>query len=418
MKKDIDKITSGRTSLVHDEPLIFERSVPGRSGHSLPETFGDPKSALQHIPKSFLRKQPPSLPEVDEPTVVRHFTRLSSWNHGVDSGMYPLGSCTMKYNPRINESLARLPGFSNLHPYLPIELCQGALQLMWELADYLAEISGFTQVTLQPAAGAHGELTGIKMIRAYHKAKGNPRRRVLVPDTAHGTNPASSKLSGYDVVEIKSGPDGILMPAAVAQVMDEDVAAIMITNPNTLGLFESAISEIADIVHSAGGLVYCDGANLNSIMGITRPGDMGIDVLQFNLHKTFSTPHGGGGPGSGPVGVSAELAPYLPTPVIEKKAERFSLLGPINTAATLDLNTELFDVFNLTSQKLIGKPKRGDSVAEHTARLIAEGKYVSRTSELIWRLRAVDRADLHVVDLDRHTIIAATMRLFPEGSLK
>ena len=326
MKKDIDKITSGRTSLVHDEPLIFERSVPGRSGHSLPETFGDPKSALQHIPESFLRKQPPILPEVDEPTVVRHFTRLSSWNHGVDSGMYPLGSCTMKYNPRINESLARLPGFSNLHPYLPIELCQGALQLMWELADYLAEISGFTQVTLQPAAGAHGELTGIKMIRAYHKAKGNPRRRVLVPDTAHGTNPASSKLSGYDVVEIKSGPDGILMPAAVAQVMDEDVAAIMITNPNTLGLFESAISEISDIVHSSGGLVYCDGANLNSIMGITRPGDMGIDVLQFNLHKTFSTPHGGGGPGSGPVGVSAELAPYLPTPVIEKKAERFSLV--------------------------------------------------------------------------------------------
>ncbi|MBW1811042.1 MAG: aminomethyl-transferring glycine dehydrogenase subunit GcvPB [Deltaproteobacteria bacterium] len=320
------KSTSGRTSLVHDEPLIFERSVAGRSGHSLPETFGDPESALQHIPEYLLRKQPPILPEVDEPTVVRHFTRLSTWNHGIDSGMYPLGSCTMKYNPRINESLARLPGFCNLHPYLPIDLCQGALQLMWELADYLAEISGFDQVTLQPAAGAHGELTGIKMIRAYHKAKGNPRRRVLVPDTAHGTNPASSKLSGYDVIEIKSGPDGILMPAAVAQVMDQDIAAIMITNPNTLGLFESAISEISDIVHRAGGLVYCDGANLNSIMGITRPGDMGIDVLQFNLHKTFSTPHGGGGPGSGPVGVSAELAPYLPIPIIEKQADRFSLV--------------------------------------------------------------------------------------------
>ncbi len=318
-------VSSGRSGLTHAEPLIIERSAPGRCGHSLPASFGHPETASADIPSACLRSQPAALPEVDEMTVVRHFTRLSAWNHSIDSGMYPLGSCTMKYNPRINEALARLPSFSDLHPYLPASHCQGALQLMWELAQYLAEIAGFAEVTLAPAAGAHGEWTGMKMIRAYHRAQGNPRRRVLVPDTAHGTNPASSKLCGYNVVEIKSGPEGILQPEAVAQVMDDSVAAIMITNPNTLGLFESGIGDIADIVHAQGGLVYCDGANLNSMMGVARPGDMDIDVLQFNLHKTFATPHGGGGPGSGPVGVCAKLVPFLPIPRVAKKEGQYLL---------------------------------------------------------------------------------------------
>ncbi|MFC1654777.1 aminomethyl-transferring glycine dehydrogenase subunit GcvPB, partial [Myxococcota bacterium] len=227
--------------------------------------------------------------------------------------------------PRINEALCRLPGFGRLHPYVPGDMCSGALQLIWELGEYLKEISGFAGITLQPAAGAHGELTGIKLIRAYHQDRGNPRKRVLVPDTAHGTNPASSKLGGYDVVEIQSGPQGILEADAVSQVMDDEVAALMITNPNTLGLFESHIGEIAGIVHRAGGLVYCDGANLNSMMGIARPGDMGIDVMQFNLHKTFSTPHGGGGPGSGPVGVADALMDFLPVPQVEKTPRGFAI---------------------------------------------------------------------------------------------
>jgi glycine dehydrogenase subunit 2 len=318
--------TSKQCQVAHREPLIFERSRPGRRGASIPRSFGDPKNALDGLPDALRRKSPIDLPEADEPTVVRHFTRLSTWNHSIDIGMYPLGSCTMKYNPRINEHTARADGFTQLHPYVPEEHAQGALQLMWELAMQLAEISGFKAVTLQPAAGAHGELTGIKMVRAYHRSRGNPRKRILVPDTAHGTNPASSKLSGYDVVEIPSGPEGILEPAAVKAAMNEDVAAIMITNPNTLGLFESNIGEIAKIVHEKGGLLYCDGANLNSIIGVARPGDMGVDVMQFNLHKTFSAPHGGGGPGSGPVGVSSVLEPFLPIPIVAKKGDGFKLV--------------------------------------------------------------------------------------------
>ncbi len=314
------------TGLSHHEPLIFERSRAGRIGCSLPPAFGDSIAADHDIPPGLRRTQPAKLPEVDELTVVRHFTRLSSWNHSIDVGMYPLGSCTMKYNPRINEQLARLPGFVKLHPYAPLQHCQGALQLMGELANLLAEISGLARVSLQPAAGAQGELTGIMMIHAYHTAAGNPRRTVLVPDTAHGTNPASSKLAGYEVVEVPSGPDGILTPEAVRQAMNDDVAAIMLTNPNTLGLFESHICEIAQVVHDGGGLVYCDGANLNSIVGLARPGDMGVDVMQFNLHKTFATPHGGGGPGAGPVGVSARLEPFLPVPLVEKQGDRFVLV--------------------------------------------------------------------------------------------
>lgn len=311
----------GTSGLSLNEKLIFEHSDPGRVGYSLPALDVPPAS----LPPELLREEVAGFPELSEVDVVRHFTRLSTWNYGVDSGFYPLGSCTMKYNPKVNEAAARLPGFGRLHPAAPQHLAQGALALMHALQEALAEISGFPAVTLQPAAGAHGELAGMLVIRAWHEARGRARTKVLIPDTAHGTNPATAALCGYDVVPVASGSGGILSAAAVAERMDEDVAALMITNPNTLGLFESEIREICDAVHAKGGLVYCDGANLNALLGIARPGDMGIDVMHFNLHKTFSTPHGGGGPGAGPVGVTEQLAPFLPIPVVVREGEGYRL---------------------------------------------------------------------------------------------
>ena len=313
----------GECGLVLKEPLIFERSARGRKGYSLPRLDVERAKAEKIWPRKLLRKDLEGLPEVSEVETVRHFTRLSQWNYGVDSGFYPLGSCTMKYNPKVNEDLARLPGFAGAHPYQPEEIAQGALQLMDDLERFLCEISGMDRATLQPSAGAQGELTGMLMIRAYLSDRGDPRRKVLVPDTAHGTNPASSGLCGYQVVQVKSNERGVLSPQAVEEKMDEDVAALMVTNPNTLGLFEENICQIAEIVHGKGGQVYCDGANLNALLGLTRLGDMGVDVLHFNLHKTFSTPHGGGGPGAGPVGVKGHLADYLPVPIIARKGELF-----------------------------------------------------------------------------------------------
>jgi len=314
----------GTTGVVFREPLIFERSRPGRTGLRLPEAgvgaVGDDRAGPD-LPAAWRRTAPPRLPEVSEAEVVRHFVRLSQWNFCVDSAMYPLGSCTMKYNPKVNEWAARLPGFARLHPHTPQHLAQGALELMWDLERRLCEICGFTRMTLQPSAGAQGELTGMLMVRAYHVDRGNPRRKVLIPDTAHGTNPASCSLAGYSAVPVPSGPDGLVDPAAVARLMDEDVAAIMVTNPNTLGLFETHVAEVSEIVHAKGGLLYGDGANLNALLGIARPGDFGVDVMQLNLHKTFSTPHGGGGPGSGPVGVGRRLEPYLPVPTVERNPD-------------------------------------------------------------------------------------------------
>jgi len=314
------RIAVGNTGngFAYEEPLIFERSRPGRVGHSVPEPDVpriDPGSVL---PAEALRDDIPGLPEVSEVDVVRHFTRLSTWNAAVDLGLYPLGSCTMKYNPKLNERAARLPGFAAAHPMQPIALQQGFLQLCHELERQLAEISGMDRVTLQPAAGAQGEFAGLMMIRAYHEQRGEKRHRVLVPDSAHGTNPASATLNGYEVQTVPSGDDGVLHPEAVAAAMGDDVAGLMITNPNTLGLFEEHIARICEIVHAGGGLVYGDGANLNALLGRTRPGDHGIDAMHINLHKTFSTPHGGGGPGAGPVGVKNILAPYLPTPVVRE----------------------------------------------------------------------------------------------------
>jgi glycine dehydrogenase subunit 2 len=313
--------------IAYEEKLLFERgSAGGRTGVSLPAVPPDvdPRGELG---AGVVRGEIPELPAVGELEVVRHFTRLSAWNHGIDTGFYPLGSCTMKYNPKSSEALARLPGFADAHPLLPPELAQGSLELMFQLERALTEISGFAATTLVPAAGAQGELCGVMMIRAYHVSRGNARRKVLVPDTAHGTNPATCALNGYEVVQLASGPDGRLHPETVRAAMDDEVAAIMITNPNTLGVFESHIAEIADIVHAKGGLVYGDGANLNALLGIARPGDMGFDVMQFNLHKTFATPHGGGGPGSGPVAVSKQLLPFLPLPIVVKEGEQYRLVN-------------------------------------------------------------------------------------------
>ncbi len=302
-----------------DEPLIFERSAPGRCGWSVPAPGDDDGPPL---PPELRRQDLTGFPEVSEPDVVRHFTRLSQWNLCAATTLYPLGSCTMKYNPVLHEGLARLPGFSHLHPLVPAAWAQGAMRLAAELAAALAEISGLDAVSLQPAAGAQGELIGLLMIRAYHADHGGVRQRVLIPASAHGTNPASSALCGYEAVEIPVGPRGLLEARTVRHLMTDDVAALMVTNPNTLGCFEEEIVEVAEAVHARGGLVYMDGANLNALMGVAKPGAMGVDVMQLNLHKTFSTPHGGGGPGAGPVAVGRLLEPYLPVPRLVERDGR------------------------------------------------------------------------------------------------
>jgi len=305
--------------------LIFEQSKSGRRGCTLPPQDIKGKAVDQLLPTQYLRTKPAELPEVDELTLVRHYTNLSKRNLGVDDVFYPLGSCTMKYNPKINETLAGLGGLTKLHPYQGDETTQGMLEILYETQEYLREIAGMDGVTLQPAAGAHGEFTGLKVIRAYHVAQGNPRKYVLIPDSAHGTNPASAAFCGYSPIEIKSNADGNVDLADLKKHLNSDIAALMLTIPNTLGLFDNQIKEIADLVHSAGALFYMDGANLNAMLGIVQPGKVGVDVLHYNLHKTFSTPHGGGGPGAGPVGVVKKLVPYLPVPVIKKEQDKFSL---------------------------------------------------------------------------------------------
>ncbi|KPK14809.1 MAG: glycine dehydrogenase, partial [Myxococcales bacterium SG8_38] len=315
---------SATKGLSFQTPLIFEQGARDRHAASLsPDDL--PTVDAKAVFGEMARELPPALPEVSEPEAFRHYVRLSQQNFAIDIGMYPLGSCTMKYNPKVNEWAARLPGFVDLHPYMPDPLVQGALELMWRLERGLAEVCGMDRVSLHPAAGAQGELTGLMMIRAYHHAQGRDPKKVLVPDTAHGTNPASCALNGLEAVPFPVGDAGIVTTEAIAPFVDDDVAAIMMTNPNTVGLFETHIPAIAELVHGKGGLVYGDGANLNALMGKARPGDLGIDVMQFNLHKTFTTPHGGGGPGCGPVGYKALLDPYAPVPVVEQRDGRFVL---------------------------------------------------------------------------------------------
>lgn len=307
-----------------DFPLIFERGKKGRTGYSLPELDVPEIDLDSEFEDSYVRSEAPDLPEVSELDLMRHYTALSSRNYGVDSGFYPLGSCTMKYNPKINEDVARLAGFSHIHPHQDPKTVQGAMEMMYDLQISLSEITGMHDFSLQSAAGAQGEWSGLMMIRAFHEANDDySRTQVIVPDSAHGTNPASVSVAGFDAVTVKTNDKGLVDIEDLKRVVNQETAALMLTNPNTLGLFETEIMEMAEIVHGAGGKLYYDGANLNAIMGYARPGDMGFDVVHLNLHKTFTGPHGGGGPGSGPVGVTEEFAPYLPKPVLTKKDDQF-----------------------------------------------------------------------------------------------
>jgi glycine cleavage system P protein (glycine dehydrogenase) subunit 2 len=316
---DIKKAT---THVNQNEGLIFEKSSPGKKAYKLapldvPEV--DPAQVLGNSLRS--ENEAAALPEVSEIEIIRHFTRISTWNYGVDTGLYPLGSCTMKYNARVNEVAARREGLANAHPYQPEKLSQGAMKILQLLSECLIEITGMDAITLQPAAGAHGELTGILMVRAYLESQGNARKRILIPDSAHGTNPATAAIAGYSVENLKSNSKGMIDLAALEAQVNDDIAALMLTNPSTIGVYEGDIQKIAEILHRKGALLYMDGANMNALVGKTQPGHNGVDVMHLNLHKTFSTPHGGGGPGSGPVAVKKILEPFLPTPVVAKKGD-------------------------------------------------------------------------------------------------
>ncbi len=307
------------------EKLLFEYTSEKGDDFYLPPPDVPEQKPAELIPAAWLRQDKPRIPDIAEPHVVRHFVNLSTQNHHVDKAFYPLGSCTMKYNPKINENTSALPGYSCLHPLQSLDTVQGALQLVHDISSYLAEIAGFSAVTLQPAAGAHGELTGLMLVRAFHESKGHPRKTVLIPDSAHGTNPASVIISGYESVTLKSNDKGLLDLKELEEALNPEVAALMLTNPNTLGIFETQVKEICKLCHNAGALVYMDGANMNALLGLIRPAELGIDVMHFNLHKTFSTPHGGGGPGSGPVGVVEKLVDFLPTPCVTKTASGYTL---------------------------------------------------------------------------------------------
>jgi glycine dehydrogenase subunit 2 len=313
-----------RSHISQNEGLIFERSSPGKAGYQLPVLDVPAVDASEVLGAANVRAEIEGFPEVSEVEVIRHFTRLSTWNYAIDLGMYPLGSCTMKYNPRINEAVARLEGLAWSHPYQPESLSQGVMKVFAKLEEMLCEITGLDAVTLQPAAGAHGELTGILLVRALLASRGNPRKKILVPDSAHGTNPATAGIAGYAVANIASNDHGMIDLEQLSRLVDEDVAALMVTNPNTLGVFEENIIQAAEILHARGAMVYMDGANMNALVGIARPGDFGVDVMHLNLHKTFSTPHGGGGPGGGPVAVKKHFEPFLPTPRLKISDEAFT----------------------------------------------------------------------------------------------
>jgi len=315
-----EKIRKATTHISQNEGLIFEKSSPGKKAYKLPPLDVPEVDAAQLLGKQ-AREDLGQMPEVSEIEIIRHYTRISTWNYAVDHGMYPLGSCTMKYNPRVNEAVARLTGLAEAHPYQPERISQGALRVLKMLSEQLIEITGMDAITLQPAAGAHGELTGILLVRAYLESQGNPRKKVLIPDSAHGTNPATAAICGYAVENLKSNAAGMVDIASLEAQVNEDVAALMLTNPNTLGVFEQEIHKIAEVLHAKGALLYMDGANMNALVGKVRPGDFGADVMHLNLHKTFSTPHGGGGPGSGPVACKKVLEPFLPTPVVVTKPD-------------------------------------------------------------------------------------------------
>ena len=320
-----DRIKKVGRHVSQNEGLIFEKSVPGKRGFELPPSDVPAVDVRAALGPDYTRVDIENFPEVSEIEVIRHFTRLSTWNYAIDLGMYPLGSCTMKYNPRVNEHIARLEGLATEHPYQPLDLARGCLKILWTLQKCLLEITGMDAATLQPAAGAQGELTGLLLIRAYLESRGNPRKKVLVPDSAHGTNPATATIAGYEVENIRSDARGQIDVEQLRKIVNDDVAALMVTNPSTLGTFEPRIAEVAELLHARGAQLYMDGANMNALAGVAQPGRFGVDVMHLNLHKTFSTPHGGGGPGAGPVLVKNHLEPFLPVPVLAEKNGQFTL---------------------------------------------------------------------------------------------
>ncbi|MCX8055077.1 MAG: aminomethyl-transferring glycine dehydrogenase subunit GcvPB [Ignavibacteria bacterium] len=341
------------------EKLIIEKSRPGRRGYTLPQLDVPAAELSNLVPDKFLRKSEPNLPEISENEVSRHFVKLSKLNYSIEDGVYPLGSCTMKYNPKVNEKVASMPGFAEIHPCSQDEHVQGALRVIYECGEFLKEVTGLQGVTLQPSAGSQGELTGILLFRAYHKDRGDDKRNViLIPDSAHGTNPASAAIAGFQVVTVNSLPDGRIDINDLRSKVNDSVAGFMITNPNTVGVFETNIREIEQIIHGCGGLMYMDGANLNALLGIVRPGDMGFDCVHINLHKTFSTPHGGGGPGSGPICVSEKLIPFLPVPQVQKEGEKFVIVR--NTEKTIGSMHAFFGNYGVvvrayTYMRMLGK---------------------------------------------------------------
>lgn len=389
---------TANTGLVHEERLLFERSVSGRRGYKLPSLDVPEISSITGVKA---RSSDPRLPELSEPDVIRHYTRLSQWNYSIDAGFYPLGSCTMKFNPRVNEDTASLAGFANLHPQQTGSTIQGALEAMALLENILAEITGLSAVTLQPAAGAHGEFTGVLCIRAALEAKGEHRTKILVPESAHGTNPASASVCGFTTVEVPAGPDGIMHVEQVRELMDETVAGLMVTHPNTLGLYEANLKEICQVVHEKGGYVYGDGANLNALMGIVKPGEIGIDVMHLNLHKTFSTPHGGGGPGAGPVAVTCELAPFLPRPVIKRENGRFEWL--FDAPQSLGKIRAFYGNFGVLIRALTYVLELGGEGLAKASRLaILNANYLRVNLGKTWHV-AFDKPSMHEVILtDQH----------------
>jgi glycine dehydrogenase subunit 2 len=398
------------------EPLIFERSVPGKVGMDLPRL--DVPEAQDTRPAPLRREGFDALPSVSEVDVVRHFTRLSKWNYGVDDGLYPLGSCTMKHNPRLNEATAALPGFKNTHPMADPASVQGNLALIHSLQEWLKELTGLDAVTLQPSAGAAGELTGVMLIRAWHVAQGHKRRVILIPDSAHGTNPASAATAGYEVLEMASQADGTIsfddVTDAAGKVrkglttllkeLGSEIAGVMITNPNTLGVFEYRIKDICEAVHAVGGLVYMDGANMNALMGVARPGDFGVDVMHLNLHKTFSTPHGGGGPGSGPVACKAALEPFLPRPVVVRESDGTYRLDWNRPQSMGKVHTFFGNFGIFVRAYTFCLSHGGDGLKAATLRAILNANYIRARLKATYHLE-YDTPTLHEVIFDDHNLL-------------
>src|SRR6266850_2353456 len=421
MKSEITKVTS---HINQNEALIFERSQPGRIGYRLPPLDVDEQPLSEIVPQQFLRDDDlEGVPEVSEVDVIRHFIRMSTWNYSIDQGMYPLGSCTMKYNSRLNEKVARIAGFANLHPLTEAEDAQGALEVIYELQENLKEITGLPGISLQPAAGAHGEMTGVMIIRAFIDARDGDtasakRRTMLIPDSAHGTNPASAHLSGFSVKTIRSTVEGLTDLDHLRELCaGGDVAGLMLTNPNTLGLFERNIKKICRIVHDAGGLVYMDGANMNALVGVARPGDMGVDVIHLNLHKTFSTPHGGGGPGCGPCCCTAELEPFLPTPRIIKDSNQFRFDS--NYPKSIGRVKAFYGNFGMMVRALAYIQTHGyDGLREATEAAVLNARYIAKglsadyekpfsgdpMHEVVFTDKRQSRKGVHTLDIAKRLI--------------